>query len=97
MTLHILNTFDSHGETTQRLLKSINPQNDAILLLEDGVYNAQARYIQPFIDICPAIFAISDDIEARGINNMFNTAVTLANYEDFVRLTVEHDKSISWF
>jgi sulfur relay protein TusB/DsrH len=65
-------------------------EEDTVLLLEDGVYAAAAS------DIARPVRAIDVDVEARGVSARLHENVTLASYEDFVRLVEAHQPVVSW-
>jgi tRNA 2-thiouridine synthesizing protein B len=63
---------------------------DTILLLEDGVYAAAAS------DVDRPLHAIDVDVMARGLSRRLRENVTLASYDDFVRLVEDHQPVVSW-
>lgn len=69
---------------------------DSVLLIEDGVYNAQSGAAGK-IPAGIKIYALQNDVEARGLKNRLDTRVTLASDNDFVTLCCEHDRVINWF
>jgi len=64
-------------------------QDDAIILIEDGVYNlAKPGFIEQINS--EQCYGLSADIIARQIN--ITDKITLANYHDFVELCAQHEK-----
>ncbi|MBT4491983.1 MAG: sulfurtransferase complex subunit TusB [Gammaproteobacteria bacterium] len=63
--------------------------SDVVLLLEDGVYLALESDTQ--------CFAISADIDARGLRGKIKDNVSLIDYDQFVELTLRADKVCAWF
>jgi len=69
---------------------------DSLLLIEDGVYNAQPNKLKEF----PAgisVYALQTDLIARGLTDRMDATVNSASDADFVRLCCQHDKVINWF
>ncbi len=68
---------------------------DALVLLEDGVY-ALGEDIGTILPESVKCFAIRDDILSRGVRNTCDSRVASINWKDFVSLSAEYDKVISW-
>jgi len=75
--------------------------SSAILLIEDGVYalqgnSAAATRLQQAMENHP-VYALQPDLQARGISeeNMLD-GVEMVDYDGFVKLTTEYEKSQSW-
>ena len=64
--------------------------DDAVLLIEDGVYLALEN---------PALncYVLEADASARGLEEKLGQSVSLATYSDFVRLSLEAEKVCAWF
>jgi len=98
--LHIINKspFDrnSLGSCLRLALKG-----SAILLIEDGVYaarknSAAATELQQALGKHP-VYAMQPDMQARGVtNDSVIDGVELIDYDGFVKLAVEFEKSQSW-
>jgi len=69
---------------------------DALLLIEDGVYGTQQQHAE-IIPAGTSVYALQNDIEARGLAGRIDAIVTPASDADFVRLCCEHEKIINWF
>lgn len=91
--LHIINkaTPDASLEQCRAL---IDPQQDAVLLMADGVLSALASYA--YWPPSLAVFALSRDIEARAINAYLAPHIQIIDDAGFVTLTEQHAQSISW-
>ena len=63
--------------------------NDAILLIEDGVYAATQKQPRPLL-------AIDIDVQARGISSRLTAEATVVSYAEFVELTVQHNPIVTW-
>ena len=71
-----------------------------ILLLEDGVYAAQANtdtaaLIEENTDL--NFYVLSADVNARGLADKLTENITLASDADFVELTIKHHSVQSWY
>ena len=64
-------------------------KGDAILLIEDGVYNLLSEQLQ-----CQH-FVLEVDAKARGV--ALSKHGKAIDYDEFVALTVNNDNVISWF
>ena len=85
-TLHLVN----RARALAGCLELAAPE-DAILLIEDGVYGAIAA-------AAPArqLYALAADVTARGLEKRLAHTVLLANDADFVALAVAHQPIVSW-
>ncbi len=77
MNLHILNNQQTTG-------LALADQDDAILLIEDGVYLDSER---------PS-YVLKADLEARGLAARANQ--TVIDYDGFVDLCTQYSKVITW-
>ena len=72
---------------------------DSLLLYEDGVYAAlDAENAQYFAKL-PAdikLYALSEDLEARGITDKIPEAFSRISYRDFVSLSLACSKVVNW-
>jgi tRNA 2-thiouridine synthesizing protein B len=98
--LHIVNKspFERNSlDTCLRLAKA----DSAILLIEDGIYAARkntaaADKLQQALGNHP-VYALTADLQARGVNtDDIIDGISLVDYDGFVKLTTEYDKSQSW-
>lgn len=73
---------------------------DAILLIEDGVYTVMENTITTsLLKEAPAeltIYALTEDINMRGIAKPFNSTIKLIDYAGFVELTLAHHPIHTW-
>lgn len=74
---------------------------DALLLLEDGVYGAihgdNNNSVATAIDAGIAVYAIEADITARGLGGRLIEGVQLIDYAGFVDLCANHSSVKNWF
>lgn len=75
---------------------NVADESDQFLLMLDGVYAIQQS---EFINSGRSIFALKDDLDARGLTIPAEQKdmITTINYDQFVELTLNTDKTISWF
>lgn len=91
MILHIIQKSPFSSTVLDDCLKTIN-KDDAILLIQDGVFAVN----HPSINQHPlTIYALQEDLNARGINP--DGATTCIGYNEFVELCAKYDTSISWY
>lgn len=71
---------------------------DALLLLQDGVLAAMAgsRYVEILTNAPIKVFALRDDIEARGLAAQISTTIDVVSYTDFVNLAIAHTGQMNW-
>lgn len=81
----------------EALLKMVMP-NDVILLLQDGVTAAisQSGALERLKRSGVAIYALQEDVEARGLKALIGDDIELINYQGFVDLTIAHYPQIMW-
>lgn len=97
MTLHTLN------KTTSNLLKlclSALAAGDSLLLFEDGVYAAMGiAENQQVLSMLPTgitLYALIEDMQARGITDNVPEIFSRLTYHEFVRLSLSCSKVVNW-
>ena len=94
--LHTLSTSPWHADIAAmlRLIK----KGDELLLLSDGVTAAvaQGRFLEILQSAPISLYALQDDIEARGLAGQIADSVVRVGYTDFVSLTVKHEGQLAW-
>ena len=97
--LHTVNKSPFDRNTFQTCIKFVGP-GSAVLLIEDGVYAAvQGTSISNDVQQAlqqMSIYALTPDLEARGMQNRVMDGVRLVDYAGFVDLVVEHSAVQSW-
>ena len=82
------------------LLASCTPllaEGDGILFIEDGIYYCSQTSAITAIDDQVKLYALEEDLIARGMLDR-NTAIPeTVNVEGFVQLCCDYDKVVSWF
>ncbi len=97
--LHIVNKSPLERNALDTCLGTAQP-GGAILLIEDGVYAAtrghvaEGRLREAMERV--EVYALSADLEARGMANAVAPGVKLVDYGGFVDLVVRHRTSQSW-
>lgn len=91
-TLHIVNKSPFRHRCLDDCLR-VSGKGDALLLIEDGVFTLQSAAARSALEGM-AVFALAPDLEARGIRGA--EGISLLDYEGFVDLAIEHDKSLTW-
>ena len=71
---------------------------DELLLLSDGVIAGVqgSRFLDLLLAAPITLYALNEDIEARGLSAQISDSVVRVSYTDFVRLTAKHDSQLSW-
>lgn len=93
-TLHLVNKPGQPFLLCQRALAP----GDGLLLIEEGVYLllAEAEAINALSSSVFCYYLASDG-QARGILPVAEQPVTAVDYPQFVQLTQDHDRVVSWF
>ena len=96
MVLHIINQSPFTHDAWKKCLQLMSG-TDSLLLIEDAVLllsnpNYLTNLPQP-----SHCYALRSDIEARGMQLKSNTHVQLVDFDGFVDLVANHDKTMSWF
>jgi tRNA 2-thiouridine synthesizing protein B len=91
--LHIINKLNKSNDS---LAKTI-AQEDSILLIEDALFmlRSHIEFIKQLAKKYK-IYGIKQDAEARAVANI-TTDVKLIDYHEFVTLTENHNKTLSWY
>jgi tRNA 2-thiouridine synthesizing protein B len=100
-TLHTVNKSPFTHATLASCLEVCSIY-DGILLLEDGVFGALASApcadkISTLFNLNLTLYALIDDVNARGLQEKIRNNVQLINYTDFVQLSIQHKCVQSWY
>ncbi|WP_288400253.1 sulfurtransferase complex subunit TusB [uncultured Serratia sp.] len=73
-------------------------EGDALLLLQDGVLAglAGSAHLELLLAAPISLYALQDDLEARGLNGHFSHKITVVGYNHFVELTEQHRSQMAW-
>lgn len=95
--LHTINKSPFQNDSFVSAVRFVQA-NDPILLIEDGVYAAQAgTKFEALVKTTMAngpVYALSGDLKARGVTKLIE-GVTVIDYDGFVGLVEEHQVN-SW-
>lgn len=98
-TLHTVNKSPFETGALLSCLNHCKP-DDAVLLIEDGVYGAlEASSVADPVRAAAAdvaVFALDGDLKARGIAGKLMGEVETVGYDGFVDLVVEYDRTQAW-
>ncbi|TCV93623.1 sulfurtransferase complex subunit TusB [Biostraticola tofi] len=79
-------------------LLRIVAEGDDLLLIQDGVM-AGLKDCAALAQLCQTplgLYALKNDVEARGLAAHFSDNVALVSYNEFVELTVKHRQQMAW-
>ena len=73
-------------------------EGDALLLIQDGVLAAiEGSHFVEILNNAPiSVYALKDDLDARGLIGQISTKIDVVGYTDFVNLTVTHTGQMNW-
>jgi len=90
----------SHSPTQCDLpaLLRLTTQGDDLLLLQDGVLAglAGSTHLELLLNAPISLYALKDDLEARGLIGHFSHKITVVGYNHFVELTEKHHSQMAW-
>ncbi len=94
-TLHLINKSPSASDALAACLRVL-AEDDAILLIEDGVYAALTGTgtCRTLTGIASALTA---DVEARGVQERLEPGIDSVDDSVFVELCTRCDRVMSWF
>ncbi len=100
-TLHTVNKSPFSQNTLSSCIQ-VCAKQDAILLLEDGVFGAMrgspcAEELTALIENGIKVYALEPDVKARGINEKMLEKIVLTSYNEFVQLSLNHRSVQSWY
>jgi len=99
--LHIINKSPNDRNSLDSCLR-LALGGSGILLIEDGVYatrknSSAATRVQEALEKNHTVYALQPDLQARGMSpESVIEGVELVDYDGFVKLTTEYDKTQSW-
>lgn len=98
-TLHTINKSPFDRNSLESCLRVIS-DNDVILLIEDGVYAATGTSFSGVVKAAAkshSVYVLGPDLSARGMKeDGIVEGVKVVDYEGFVDLVTENDKTNSW-
>lgn len=99
--LHTVNK-SAFSHNTLKSCLSVCQSRDSILLIEDGVFSGilnapTALQLESARLEGVEIFALFEDIEARGLQEKLAPGITVVDYTGFVQLSIDHNCVQSWY
>ncbi len=93
--LHILNRSPAAGllATARDTMSS----EDALLLLEDGVFHVRQPGELATLPEGVTIWFLAEDLRARGLGKSLPAGAESLDMDGFVDLCTRHNKTLSWF
>jgi tRNA 2-thiouridine synthesizing protein B len=100
-TLHTVNKSPFSHNTLASCLR-VCGDKDGILLLEDGVFGAIsqapcAEELQGMISKGVKVYALENDLKARGLEERLQDQIAVTDYDGFVQLSLEFRCVQSWY
>ena len=100
-TLHTINK-SPFSHTTLASCLQICGKQDGILLLEDGVFGALisapcAQELSELIQSGVKVYALVNDVNARGLQEKIRKDILVTDYSGFVALSIDHNCVQSWY
>ncbi len=90
----------SHSPTRCDLpaLLRLTREGDALLLLQDGVLAglAGSASLDLLLNAPISLYALQNDLDARGVSGHFSHKITVVGYNHFVELTEKHRSQMAW-
>jgi len=97
--LHTVNKSPFDKNSLERAI-GVAKDGSAVLLIEDGVYGAikgatSSSLVEGAMKTVN-VYALSEDVNARGVSDRLIDGVELVDYAGFVKLATEHSQVQSW-
>lgn len=92
--LHTISVSPTSG-LLNSCLRLVCP-GDGILFIQDGVYHCCPPCLVDGVSQDNALFALREDLLARGLLGKISERITPVGFGRFVELTVDYDKVINW-
>ncbi|MDT8893669.1 sulfurtransferase complex subunit TusB [Halomonas sp. I1] len=96
MKLHIVNRAPGAGHAVEQALSAMMPE-DRLLLIEDGVQGALPSLVDGFAGLEGRLYALREDLEARGLMSRRDARVKVVDTDGFVTLTEQAERILSWY
>jgi tRNA 2-thiouridine synthesizing protein B len=96
--LYIINLTQT-AEESGLVLNQIVSVTDAVILIENAVYNAVLTPANRrlFNQLPETVYVLKPDLKARGLDGKpLIDKITVVDYEGFVDLSAQYDVSVSW-
>ncbi|GHE19516.1 sulfurtransferase complex subunit TusB [Halomonas urumqiensis] len=96
MLLHILNRSPLSSLVYRQAIATMGTE-DRLLLIEDGVQGALPTLVRHFEALEGRLFALREDLVARGLAGKCDASVQVVDVDGFVELTEEAERTVSWY
>lgn len=96
MHLHTLNQSPAQSRVYRQALMAM-ADDDYLLLIEEAVQGALPQLIGHFEGISGRLYALEEDLDARGLLEYIDDNARVVDIEGFVSLTEQADKVLSWY
>lgn len=79
-------------------LLRLTTRSDALLLLQDGVLAglAGSANLDLLLNASLSLYALRNDVQARGLSDHFSNKIEIISYMGFVELTQKHGCQLAW-
>jgi tRNA 2-thiouridine synthesizing protein B len=79
------------------LLRMLQPGDD-LLLMQDGVLAGLAhnRLLPQLLQSPARLWALAEDVAARGLAAQISSDIAVIDYNDFVMLTIKQQQQMPW-
>ncbi len=98
-TLHTVNKSPFQNQTLISCLQHTKA-GDAVLMIEDGVYGAASGTAMSDavtgLGAGVKLYVLGPDMAARGISGKLADGITQIDYDGFVDLVADHDRTQNW-
>ncbi len=99
MLLHTINKSPFEKTSLQSCLR-VAKEGSSLLFIEDGVYAVlKGTTVSPVVEEATKrlkVYALTSDLEARGVKDRVMDGVHLVDYPGFVDLAAEHKAVEAW-
>lgn len=96
MKLHILNRSPATSGVYRQALDAMSA-DDLLVLIEDAVQGGTLGLVGFFKEIEGRVYALREDLEARGLAGRLDASVQVVDIDGFVDLTEQAEQPVSWF
>jgi len=97
--LHTVNKSPFDKNSLERAI-GVAKDGSSVLLIEDGVYGAikgasSSAMVEAAMKTVK-VYALGEDLTARGVNDRIIDGIEIVDYAGFVKLATEHAQVQSW-
>ncbi|MED5294396.1 MAG: sulfurtransferase complex subunit TusB [Pseudomonadota bacterium] len=96
MILHTLNRSPLDSSVYLQALAAMT-EADCLLLIEDGVLGCLPAQAGRWPQLTGRVFALREDLASRGLVDACSDSITVIDIQEFVALTEQATKVVSWY